>query len=609
MTNSQNKTSGFFWIVPLALGTLALANVSHAQEKPRSLVPSFVGEQAETLKGSLPSDDKPSSGELPSSNLQEKSNTSLGAEGSETLVVEKLDALNPASAGLLTESNGGFSAQMWSGTPASLVRTLLGKISHNPQSPEMMDLYRRLLLTGVVLPGSNADNNRILRIRLQKLRDAGRVNDAQALLARIPLHAQSEELQKVAAELDLLKGNYEQVCLASGRTSARQQADKFWSKVAVFCRLSNEEFDRAELGAALLEEQGENDPLFFALFARLAGDDIPVPFNSASLRPLDVAMIDVAKIVIDPSVIPSASPEILEALLRNPQSLGDRHAEVIFNVIGNDISEMGALRKKVQSDIALKEDATIEDIFSSYANLFKTVVEAEEESEKAVHLSVLLQLAIDNNHFASVSKLVLDELSRFSSTDYGREFNLLTVKALLLNGKEEQAAVWERLIRRSASLGTSEERLQARSDITKLDTYMVLSGVNAIARWNGASFAFWKNATDQDPDQGIKSELLLSLLEVFGYAVSEENWRDLLLMNTGPVSAESSHTLERNLISSASAGRKGETIALALQALGQAGPEGVTTTTLIAVTSALKAIGLEKEARNLAVEAAIAKGF
>ena len=80
-------------------------------------------------------------------------------------------------------------------------------------------------------------------------------------------------------------------------------------------------------------------------------------------------------------------------------------------------------------------------------------------------------------------------------------------------------------------------------------------------------------------------------------------------MNLPLVAAMSNHALENNLIASASAGRLGETVALALQALGNAGPGGVTTTTLIAVTSALKAVGLENEARNIAVEAAIAKGF
>ncbi len=220
-------------------------------------------------------------------------------------------------------------------------------------------------MTGAVLPVSNEDNNRILRVRLQKLRDAGSIDEAQTLLARIPQHALSENLQKTAAELDLLRGNYAEVCQTSQRLSAFQQADRFWSKVAVFCRLSNKEFDRAELGAALLEEQGESDPLFFALFARMAGDEILIPFKTVSLRPLDAAMIDVAKVVVDPAVISSSSPEILEGLLRNPQNLIGHEAEVIFKVVGNDSSDIGALRTKLLSEEVQKGGVNIEDIFNS----------------------------------------------------------------------------------------------------------------------------------------------------------------------------------------------------------------------------------------------------
>ena len=59
----------------------------------------------------------------------------------------------------------------------------------------------------------------------------------------------------------------------------------------------------------------------------------------------------------------------------------------------------------------------------------------------------------------------------------------------------------------------------------------------------------------------------------------------------------------------ACSGRGGETVLLALLALGEAGPARADPLVLAAVLPALSAVGLEREARALAIEAAIARGL
>ncbi|MBT5413212.1 MAG: hypothetical protein HOK81_01290, partial [Rhodospirillaceae bacterium] len=53
----------------------------------------------------------------------------------------------------------------------------------------------------------------------------------------------------------------------------------------------------------------------------------------------------------------------------------------------------------------------------------------------------------------------------------------------------------------------------------------------------------------------------------------------------------------------------GETILYALLALGSAGPAGADTAVLGRIVPALKRIGLEREARAVAVEAAVGRGL
>jgi hypothetical protein len=67
--------------------------------------------------------------------------------------------------------------------------------------------------------------------------------------------------------------------------------------------------------------------------------------------------------------------------------------------------------------------------------------------------------------------------------------------------------------------------------------------------------------------------------------------------------------LWRSLANAADQVNVGETILLSLLTLGQAGPTQVDPTVLRQVVSSLQAIGLDDEARALALEAAVAAGL
>ena len=65
----------------------------------------------------------------------------------------------------------------------------------------------------------------------------------------------------------------------------------------------------------------------------------------------------------------------------------------------------------------------------------------------------------------------------------------------------------------------------------------------------------------------------------------------------------------RSLEKAASGSRIGETVLLSLLAIGQAGPLQANPIVLRKVLISLRKIGMEKEARALALEAAIASGL
>ncbi|MBL4666455.1 MAG: hypothetical protein JKY04_03685, partial [Sneathiella sp.] len=193
--------------------------------------------------------------------------------------------------------------------------------------------------------------------------------------------------------------------------------------------------------------------------------------------------------------------------------------------------------------------------------------------------------------------------------NYGPEFNISALQFLLVHGNQVNAQEWERAIRRAAFKGSAEQRLVARRNVAKIDAYVLLSGMKGIARWNAGSFANWMKETSPDAGQTDNAVFLLSMMEVFGYSVSEENWENLLYLDQKMVTSNSNHALENALVVAAVQGYRGKTVALSLLALGEEGPDKVSLTTLRAVTSALKNVGLVKEARQLAVEVAILRGL
>jgi len=106
-----------------------------------------------------------------------------------------------------------------------------------------------------------------------------------------------------------------------------------------------------------------------------------------------------------------------------------------------------------------------------------------------------------------------------------------------------------------------------------------------------------------------RASLLYNLLDSFGDEVGDAVWEPLLdgppqntVLMPGPAHWRSLDIAAQNL-------RVGETILLSLLALGESGPTQATPTVLHKVIESLRVVGLEKEARALAVEAAVASGL
>ena len=103
--------------------------------------------------------------------------------------------------------------------------------------------------------------------------------------------------------------------------------------------------------------------------------------------------------------------------------------------------------------------------------------------------------------------------------------------------------------------------------------------------------------------------LVLSTLGSLGEAVTNDDWFDLMDNQSRRSTEIPSPQIWNGLIDASHNGRLGETVLIALVALGENGLSSISPIVLSHVVSALVQVGLENEARRLAVEAAIIQGL
>ncbi|USG62115.1 hypothetical protein NBZ79_03890 [Sneathiella marina] len=600
MTNSPSKRF-FSAFAASFLGLVIGVGVTMAQEKPRSLVPDLNSSKQATGKG-LTAPEKPASTTFGS---PATGNKAENAAPQSALIVKSLGGLDVASVGTLDTSTGGLGPGMWTGTAPDRVVTLLTYLPVSAVSPAMQDLYRRLLLTAAVIPRGVENPTELMALRLSKLQEAGRITDASLLASKISPTVLTDELVTAVVNLQFLQGENEQAC-RQVKIEKPRTADRFWIKAGIFCDLLDEKIEQAELGAALLEEQGETDTLFLDLFDRLAGGDAVMSEADLLFSPLHYAMIRHAGMTVSFEDAENSGYDIVWALAtqenaQKDQRLRASYQSLAVGSLGPELSRQLILDKAL--DLPAEDEG--DDAVAKIAELYRLIANEKDKEALAEPLSSLWATGFQDGSYLAATQLSAPLLAEIPAASQSDKFEIDAVRLLLAGGDAASAGIWERVARRAALRGTPEERLSARKRIDRVDAYMLISGAPGIARWNPATFDATSFVQGEDLARGENVGLLLAILGVFDQEIPENLWSEALDLGQVTQPRYSNLVIEKNLDRAAEAGRVGETIALSLTALGKNGPSSVSLTTLSRVLTSLKKVGLEKEARALALEAAI----
>lgn len=534
--------------------------------------------------------------------------------------VEQLTEVDPSVTGLLDDSKGGLGVDMWNGTSRRRVEALLPRVPAANVSAVMQDLVRRLLLTTASLPAGAGVAPSLLGLRVERLMAAGRIADVNELLRLAATPVNDPALSRAEIDALLLSGDFSTACQ---KTPALAEADPrgYLLKTLAFCRALDRDQAAVSLAIALLRDKGQQgDEAFFTLIAALPGGSGAPPVTTlVDPTPLHLAMLRAANQRVPADAIGGAQPAILWAITTAPRpDPTDISAEVLqaaeraeaagalaTDVLATIFSTVAYTQEQIDAalDTAARERGPLVN-----ALLFQAATVWTDPARRAAALAAAFKSAREDGLLATAGRLNRANLRALQPAPALLPFAPDAVRASLAAGDLETAWRWADFVLREAGnitpTGPNTAAIERAAQLWPLLQLVDPQGARAHAADRTRSW--WRDLpTAPEGAAADRRALLYVLFEALDEPLPNDAWEPLI---AGPLTISArapAPPLARMLSDAAVAKRVGETVLLSLLALGELGPEASDATTLVQVIRALRAVGLDKEARAVAVEAAL----
>lgn len=540
---------------------------------------------------------------------------------------ESLSSIDPATAGVLDDTSGGLGFDMWSDTDRKRMKLILGNLPTRIDSPSLQNLARRLLLTSADIPVLVGDSDtdiitdgvEILRLRVDQLMRLGHANTARQLILAAGFdEAQLQMFVETLLEISLLEHDYNQTCnLVHSQTD--RLGEPFWQKHLIFCQLLEKNIEGAQFGATLLQDLGEDDPLFYALIERMVDQEAVLPIEPSPTA-LHLSMYQIAGVALPDVLLSSQTePRLLKAIVDNPRTnINTRlnaaeQANRLGLISGETLAALYAAQPFTPEDLQSPISAAEEDYSSRTRALLYQVAVADPVPETR---SILVAKALEFSKKANMYQMTLSAFSTIIikmpiSADIW-EFSGEAARALYALGRPKPAQAWISHLSDQAIRNPEAEmvllRLWALSRVASGDSNFVIDEETGRKAWSD-----YVSATVPDESE---VEFLRRLNMTYGLldalsrpAVSNDAWVEMAAYEGNMVLLSPNPAHLRLMKEAAYAGRRAETIGWILRLLGQVSAAQIAPNVMIDAIEALDLVGMRAEAQSLALETAMANGL
>jgi hypothetical protein len=594
----------------LLAATLAVGSAAAATVEPPTVEPLAV-ESPEVTTGAPPvTIERAAPGVLPDAPQPPPAAKPKGSGRAVSGVeVHDLKAPDPNTIGVLDDSQGGFGVEMWDGTATVTVRRFLPLLPATTPSRALRQLSRRLLLTTAALPRDEKPDQQppLLQLRAEALMAMGELEGLAALLKAAPTAAMTAPLSRLKLDALLLAGETQAACAELG-TAQAAGADPYLVKVQVFCHMAAGRSLEGNLALDLMRDRKDADHAFVAAAEVMGGLPPGRTDKLVASSPVHFAAFKAAKLPLPATAAESTQPAVLRALATATNAPSEVRLAAAEKAEAMGALDTEALRQayaavtftpaELQQPLA---QAATDKGAKARALLYRAARQEAQPAAKAEIVGRALRLAAERGGFAATARLYAPLLTEWKIDTAPAGFAPLAARALYAAGQPEAALRWL-----TAARANSETAKEAAA----LWPLARFNDTNEDKPPAAAEIAAWREGRTPPADQAERRGALgLGLLAALGDHVPAAEWL-LTLPSTvaGPGGPQPRPALKAMLRLATEGLQLGETVLLTLVALGDGGLDKADPDTILRAVSGLRLLGLDKEARALAVEAALANG-
>lgn len=522
----------------------------------------------------------------------------------EGMSVETLDSVDAEAVGAVVDPSEALPTQMWHGLSRGSVVALIDGLPAAGDYPAARNLARRLLLTAASLPpGESQRPVSVLRARVGALARLGFGADA-ATLAQTGADALRDPAGQTAmARAQLAAFDLPGACGTAGSVDVAT-ASAFWAKLLAFCQAVAGQKDQASLAAQTLLDTGEDDPLYFSLMDSITLGLSPEVDGMTARGPLHYAMLRYSEAPVPNDV---QGPNVALLAARRSSDLAAAEAAAMRGILPpGDLADKYLAEKFKES--ALETPLEALDRISrpgGRALLYQVLLRWEIPALKAEAVVTALERAAADGVGLAVAPVFAGPALDIPPSADLLWFAEDAARLFYRTGHVDRARAWHALLRNAAL--ADEAMAEADSRLWHLAMLTGETGPALARSRQGWEAAVVAGARDADQGRAYLDFLKVLVAAATGAdAAAGDAGLRASAMAAKPETATGASALTLGLMSGAAANnRVGEVVALSVAALASAPASDLAPATVSAVVRALTSVGLDRDARRMAVEAAV----
>lgn len=523
--------------------------------------------------------------------------------------------------GVLDETRGGYSADLWLGSNRETLAGLFARLPDKLSSPSLHAVGRKLLLTRGVPPGGRGQlegeaDVRILESRAESLFHLGAFDDLNTMMDNVPGELPSERLARTEVRSLLLSDAEAQAC-NKVRTGVARYETPFWTRAAVYCQLADGRVQEAELGLSLLRETGDGGG-FLRLAQTIAAqggvreaeaataksaDQEPGEAGDLTLMlafggPVNMGALDVQTTAAAVALCEDESVEMDARTAACEQAVerGALPGERLRGIYRRYAFSQDFMAEAPSRAVSLSPP-------QGRALLFQAARGESVPTARAELLRIGLDRALADGVYLATVRAYAPLIGEIAPSPELLWFAVPAGRALYVAGRWEGATAWLLLAHQEAVMNA-----QAAGSFMALWPYAEISGGQTLTM--GGSLAAWRSS--QEEARGHENMRKLARLRAIfhGLGIADDlGWGQLAASLPSHGTSAPPAPYLYALWDARDSGRLGESLLLMLILLGGEGPAESHDLALNVALDTLMRFGLEQTARQLAIEAAVAAGI